>query len=985
MSYLGIKKEKTLLEVFEAASDLLYEKPFIRKNGITSRMILYLCKEKNISCLGFDQRDRVFVKHAADKAKGRKYPVIIFYMCMSHFYLITDKEAILSLSATFRQGNNKFHSSLDIDNEIKQVEKTYYSNLSVKECLKLPENSVVIYDKHDLMEELRDYIKLTNDLPKIKSQSITTIGKISIPIPNSKKKNHLVISGCFTEGLNWEKVQDICIKNEIIFNNQSFGTLLAQIRDKRFKTSREKFTKSQRETIKTKQNGKCNKCKEEIKNTFHIDHIQPLSNNGTNEPENLQALCVSCHIEKTKEEKQGIEQVQTDNLMSSFNMQAMEAIKSDWFRKVAFTQYIIDKDENEKYKNMVSYKKTEPASNVTFDQNLDDKMNKFTVKCIDNNKNRKNILVHSGHDFPRYSVLDDIELFDGNITTGFYYIESENTFPLRKNGFYSEPMVKFCLNKNIINKSQIKYQFKSSFKIKTDYFATFVEHLYTVFAADEKMKKLSVNSLIGLFGRRKHSFVENRLCDKNETDDVACAYQDFLHPYIIKVDENTAMVTGKSDIKSIESYFPLHAQILDIEAMELYMLTEKIKNGGGIPYAVKTDAVLYYDDGETKINIDNDFWDKDETLTKYKFEENVKDICREVLVSNESKFVLPETVYNKVEEMDDFTEIAKMIIQMNKGMWINAPAGCGKTYLVNILIKLLEERNIRKLATTNKAALLINGETLDKFTYGILNNTITVKQLSNIEYIFAEECSMMREIFYQVLLMLKHYNPDLKLIVVGDFGQLPPVNDRVNKNYEKSRALFELVDGNKLGLTKCRRSDDALFNICQTVRNGGNIDLKQFAGNEPTYLNVCFTNKMRKEINEFYMERFVKEYKPKKVVNFKALVYDKNTQDFTLCKGMPVIARINQKSLDVVNNELFTVSYVTDETITLKNEMKEKIKIPTNKFEKIFGLAFCLTIHKSQGATFDEKYTIWEWEKLSTKLKYVAISRATEMKNIIIK
>jgi 5-methylcytosine-specific restriction endonuclease McrA len=32
---------------------------------------------------------------------------------------------------------------------------------------------------------------------------------------------------------------------------------------------------------------------------FHVDHIIPRSQGGTNDPKNLQALCITCHGKKT--------------------------------------------------------------------------------------------------------------------------------------------------------------------------------------------------------------------------------------------------------------------------------------------------------------------------------------------------------------------------------------------------------------------------------------------------------------------------------------------------------------------------------------------------------------------------------------------------------------------------------------------------------------------------------------------------------------
>jgi len=35
---------------------------------------------------------------------------------------------------------------------------------------------------------------------------------------------------------------------------------------------------------------------------FHVDHIIPRVQGGTNDPSNLQALCITCHMKKTRQE-----------------------------------------------------------------------------------------------------------------------------------------------------------------------------------------------------------------------------------------------------------------------------------------------------------------------------------------------------------------------------------------------------------------------------------------------------------------------------------------------------------------------------------------------------------------------------------------------------------------------------------------------------------------------------------------------------------
>ena len=50
------------------------------------------------------------------------------------------------------------------------------------------------------------------------------------------------------------------------------------------------------------QEWRCNECKDVLKATYQVDHIVPVSLDGTNEPSNLQALCPNCHALKTQQQ-----------------------------------------------------------------------------------------------------------------------------------------------------------------------------------------------------------------------------------------------------------------------------------------------------------------------------------------------------------------------------------------------------------------------------------------------------------------------------------------------------------------------------------------------------------------------------------------------------------------------------------------------------------------------------------------------------------
>ena len=99
---------------------------------------------------------------------------------------------------------------------------------------------------------------------------------------------------------------------------------------------------------------------------------------------------------------------------------------------------------------------------------------------------------------------------------------------------------------------------------------------------------------------------------------------------------------------------------------------------------------------------------------------------------------------------------------------------------------------------------------------------------------------------------------------------------------------------------------------------------------------------------------------------------------------LPMICKINSKEHDVVNNEQFIVQKIKDDIILISNVEKE-LKLSVKEFREMMYPAYCITIHCSQGQSYDDSYTIHEWGRLTDKLKYVALTRATnkDLINII--
>jgi hypothetical protein len=101
----------------------------------------------------------------------------------------------------------------------------------------------------------------------------------------------------------------------------------------------------------------------------------------------------------------------------------------------------------------------------------------------------------------------------------------------------------------------------------------------------------------------------------------------------------------------------------------------------------------------------------------------------------------------------------------------------------------------------------------------------------------------------------------------------------------------------------------------------------------------------------------------------------KNSQDVRLMKGTPVMAIRNNKSMGFVNGSTFRVKSI--EPLILKDTIaNEDITINKDIFKEYFYVNYCSTVHRCQGETITEPFTIHEWNRMDTRMRYTAISRA---------
>ena len=147
-------------------------------------------------------------------------------------------------------------------------------------------------------------------------------------------------------------------------------------------------------------------------------------------------------------------------------------------------------------------------------------------------------------------------------------------------------------------------------------------------------------------------------------------------------------------------------------------------------------------------------------------------------------------------------------------------------------------------------------------------------------------------------------------------------------------------------------------------------------------LDECQTKTNQRKIHECSMEESKNQelYQTwESSIRIENLVYDDNSQDVTLVSKTPVIAKVNNSKLDIINNERYTVKKIDIDArhLTIQNDRNE-IVIHAENFQKLFRIGYAFTTHSSQGMSIDKPYTIHEFNRISKKLKYVALSRSTK-------
>lgn len=602
----------------------------------------------------------------------------------------------------------------------------------------------------------------------------------------------------------------------------------------------------------------------------------------------------------------------------------------------------------------------------------------------DFNKQYSSILYNPLEEWVRYDFNDEWVEYDyeygNNVKLGLYKVITDNTTLFRRTDIYSSSIINKAIQENI--DFVITHKLKPSYKENKNIFKLIIDNILKHCKGKKEIYKLLINMMSGMMAKTKCKYGKYNINNNiNQIFSFIKEYPD-MKPVIIKIPNTEHFVYGcEKEMTLTENNLGMYIQLLDQSNIKLYDMVKEMEELGGLLIARNVDCgIFHFKNKVPKLNDSNkwgycrncsipkikhieDFKHKDYRLNKLKW----TDLC--------------------INDSDKWEQIKDAFIRKG-GLLLQADAGCGKTYVAKKIANCLD--NVKIIAPTNKAALNIGGTTIHKFLNMNLEGKISTAKLNsikkNIEYIIVDEISMITKELWRRLAFVKKAT-DVKFLLLGDNKQLPPVENEKIDDYFNHSAVKYLCNNNRNILNITKRYNLELKKYLNDVEN---LDISKFPYKE-TEINICYTNKTRIKINKKWNEKL----KPNNSLFIPLRENDIQGQDIYIYKGLPLIARENDNKKNMyLNNETFEVLDYDNDNVLLQSERvdengkieKHVIDINVNNIQEYFYLNYCTTIHKVQGTTIRDNFTIWDWShnRMNCKSKYTALSRGVNPENISI-
>lgn len=393
-----------------------------------------------------------------------------------------------------------------------------------------------------------------------------------------------------------------------------------------------------------------------------------------------------------------------------------------------------------------------------------------------------------------------------------------------------------------------------------------------------------------------------------------------------------------------------------------------------------------------------------------------------------------------IELNEEKLKLFELINNTTENYFITGKAGTGKSLLLQHL-KDYSLKNLVVVAPTGVAALNVGGQTIHSLflippTFiapdSLPHNKKISKLLKNIEVLVIDEVSMVRADLMDAMdhsfRMARDSNEafgGVQVIMFGDLYQLPPIvsDPELDRYFKENNGGYHFFNANVWKRSQFatyelsevfRQKDESFKKILNAIRVGESdtdlLDsLNKRTGFEPPddgYVYLTTNNYKANRINAQKLATLPtveRSYKAKTsgTVDARTFPTDENLH---LKVGAQVMILRNDTEKRWINGTIGTVTALFSDSVAVEvdgseykiplatwNKVRYSFSAKTNKLQESITssftqfplrLAWALTIHKSQGKTFDNVVIDMDKGSFSSGQTYVALSRCTTLNGI---
>lgn len=402
---------------------------------------------------------------------------------------------------------------------------------------------------------------------------------------------------------------------------------------------------------------------------------------------------------------------------------------------------------------------------------------------------------------------------------------------------------------------------------------------------------------------------------------------------------------------------------------------------------------------------------------------------------------------NVLKLSGEFSDCLDEIENGSDHLFITGKAGTGKSTLLD-LFRRSTRKNIAILAPTGIAALRVQGQTIHSFfkfpprlilPSDISHKPALARLVKKLEIIALDEISMVRaDVLDGIDLMLRLHKKDprpfggVRLVVFGDIYQLPPIISSTEERrffqteyaspYFFASHVWQLLEPNLqyINLTTVyRQTDRAFIRLLDDIRNGDPdydtlSDLNERVdpqAEDEGYIHLSPRNMTMQRINQQKLDSLSGEER----TYLGTITGDYNAQYMPadpvlrLKEGAQVIFVKNDPERVFVNGSLGIITLLDTNSIRVRLTGGQEVEVARASWDMIryrledgdesrirpevigsyeqfpLKLAWAMSIHKSQGQTFDRVILDMEGGAFEYGQTYVALSRCRTLEGIILK